>query len=99
MAASIVVIADEATCAGFRLAGADTRTPHEADLPAAFATALAQARLVVVTRRFAEALAPDALRDAMARVSPLVVVMPGIDEPEADVGLARRIRAVLGIES
>ncbi len=95
----IVVIGDELVCAGFRLAGLDTRTPAPEDLGAEFARALEGASMIVLTRRCADALAPHALRQAMARESPLVVVMPEIVEPQADGGFARRMRAVLGIEA
>jgi vacuolar-type H+-ATPase subunit F/Vma7 len=95
--AGIVVIGGELDCAGFRLAGVDTRCPAESELAAEFARALADASLVVLTRRCADGLAPGLLRRALAREAPLVVVMPDIAAPQADTGLVRRIRGVLGI--
>jgi vacuolar-type H+-ATPase subunit F/Vma7 len=97
--AAIVVIGDEPTCAGFRLAGVDAHAPAPAELAAAFERALAGARLVVLTRDCAAALAPETLRAAMAREAPLVVVMPALADPRPDAGFATRIRAVLGIET
>ncbi|HLS54543.1 MAG TPA: V-type ATP synthase subunit F [Zeimonas sp.] len=97
--AAIVVIGDEPTCAGFRLAGVDARSPADAELPAEFERALADARLVVLTPDRAAALAPESLRVAMARETPLVVVMPALADPRPDGGFATRMRAVLGIEA
>lgn len=97
--AAIVVLGDEPTCAGFRLAGVDARSPADAELPAEFERALAEARLVVLTPDRAAALAPETLRAAMAREAPLVVVMPALADPHPDAGFAARVRAVLGIEA
>lgn len=96
--AAIVVIGDELVCAGVGLTGVDTRSPAPADLGAEFHHALEHASLIILSRRCADALAPQVLRQALARESPLVVVMPEITEPQADPGFARRMRAVLGIE-
>ena len=96
--AAIIVIGDELVCAGFALTGVDTRSPAPADLGAEFHHALEHASLIILSRRCADALAPQVLRQALARESPLVVVMPEITEPQADPGFARRMRAVLGIE-
>lgn len=97
--AAIVVIGDEPSCAGFRLAGIEARSPAPAELEAEFARALASAAMVVLSRDCAAALPPRALRVAIARETPLVVVMPDIADPRPDVGLVRRMRAVLGIEA
>ena len=97
--AAIIVIGDELVCAGFALAGVDARHPEPADLAADFAQALKHAALVVLSRRCADALAPQALHSAMLRESPLVVVMPEITEAQVDARFARRMRAVLGIET
>ena len=97
--AAIVVIGDESSCAGFRLAGVDTRSPARSEIAAEFATALASAALVVLTRDCAAALAPGTLRAALARETPLVVVMPELAQPRPDAGFTQRMRAVLGIET
>ena len=93
----ITMIGDEMSCAGFRLAGVNTRSPALADVAAEFARALEAAPLVILSRRCAAALAPQTLRQAMERESPLVVVLPDIADPRPDEGLAGRMRAVLGI--
>jgi vacuolar-type H+-ATPase subunit F/Vma7 len=96
---AVVVLGDEASCAGFRLAGVAAHCPATADPSADFTRALASSQLVVLTRGVAAALPSGALQRAMARELPLVVVLPDIDAPLADTGLAQRIRAVLGIET
>ncbi len=95
----IVVIGDEATCCGFRLAGVSTHTPARGTTEAAFAQAVEHAQLVVLTQGSAMKIEPDRLRRALARERPLVVVIPAITDLDAGPDLARRMRAVLGIES
>jgi vacuolar-type H+-ATPase subunit F/Vma7 len=58
-----------------------------------------QARLVVLTRHCAAQLAPATLHAALAREQPLLVVMPDITEPDRPSGVARRMRAILGIDT
>ena len=93
----VVVLGDEATCAGFALAGVETLSPSPAEAPAAFARALESASMVVVTLGLAAALSPGALRRAIAGERPIVVVMPDLVDPDADTGVAARVRTVLGI--
>ena len=93
----VVVLGDEAACAGFALAGVETLSPSPADAPAAFARALESASMVVVTLGLAATLSPGALRRAIAGERPIVVVMPDLVDPDADTGVASRVRAVLGI--
>jgi vacuolar-type H+-ATPase subunit F/Vma7 len=95
----IVVIGDELTCAGFRLAGVATRTPAAGEAGAVLAQALGEARLVVLTQALADGVEPGLLRQALAREQPLLVVMPGIAAPDSPSDLSRRTHAVLGIDS
>ncbi len=98
--AAIVVIGDELVCAGFALAGVDTRNPAPADLAAEFAQALDQAALIVLTRRCAEALAPQAAAACDACASRRWSwSCPTSPRPQVDARFARRMRAVLGIET
>lgn len=96
---AIVVIGDEASCAGFRLAGVAVRTPPPDDVARSVEEALGHARLVVLTREMAAVLPRARLRAVLAQIEPLVVVVPGIASSARDDGFARRIRAVLGIEA
>lgn len=93
----LIVLGDEATCAGFALAGVDARAPAPAEVPGVFAQALESAAMVVITRRCAAALAPRDLQRAVAGERPIVIVMPDLVEPDADPGIAARMRAALGI--
>ncbi len=93
----LVVLGDEATCAGFALAGVEALSPSPSDAPAAFARALASASMVVVTQSLATSLAPGVLRRAIGGERPIVVVMPDLADPDADAGVAARAGAVLGL--
>ncbi len=93
----LVVLGDEATCAGFALAGVEALSPSPSDAPGAFARALASASMVVVTQSLATSLAPGVLRRAIGGERPIVVVMPDLADPDADAGVAARVRAVLGL--
>jgi vacuolar-type H+-ATPase subunit F/Vma7 len=95
----IVVIGDELTCAGFRLSGVATRTPAAGEAGAVLARALGEARLVVLTQALADGVEPGLLHQALAREQPLLVVMPGIAEPDALSDLSHRTRVLLGIDS
>jgi vacuolar-type H+-ATPase subunit F/Vma7 len=98
--ATIVVIGDALNCVGFRLAGVETRSPAPDELAGEFTRALAAASLIVLGRRTAKALAPRVLQQALAGESPLVVVLPDIAAPAEGAGaVARRVRAILGIEA
>ncbi len=55
--------------------------------------------MIVLARQIADALAPEVLRAAMMRETPLVVVLPALALPQPDRDFARRMRAVLGIEA
>ena len=93
----LVVLGDEATCAGLALAGVAALSPSPAEAPVAFARALESASMVIVTQGVAASLAPGVLRRAIAGERPIVVVMPDLLDPDADTGVAARVRAVLGI--
>jgi vacuolar-type H+-ATPase subunit F/Vma7 len=97
--ANIVVIGDETVCAGFRLAGVDTRSPADDEVQAVLGQVSDGAQLVVLSRHCAAQLAPDLLHAAQARERPLLVVMPDIADPDAPSAVARRLRAILGIEA
>jgi vacuolar-type H+-ATPase subunit F/Vma7 len=95
----IVFIGDALTGAGFRLAGIEAHAPPAAQVPAVFERALGAARVIVLTRWAARALAPATLRKALAGETPLVVVVNDIREPDREPEVPRAIRAVLGIDT
>lgn len=99
---SIVVIGGEAECAGFRLAGVevvDVEAAPPGEVATAFAAALERAALVVLTRAVAATLPLGVLQRAQVQGRVPVAVMPELTAPAADIGIARRMRAALGIEA
>jgi len=94
----IVVIADELTCTGFRLAGVDTASPAPEDAAEAFASAREEADIVVLTAEYAKHLPDATLEKALAAHHPTVTVIPDIRERERPENLPAKIRATLGIE-
>lgn len=94
----VVLLGDELHAAAFRLAGVDARHPAPDALGEAFAQAQRSASLILLTRRCADALPPQALGPALRREAPLVLVLPDLTAPAADEVMYRRMRAVLGIE-
>lgn len=95
----VVLIGDELAAAGFALAGAEAWPAAGPLAQARFDDALRRARLVVLTPAAAAALDAPALRAAVLRGAPPVVVMPDLVAPRADTAFAQRMRAALGIES
>ncbi len=96
--AGFVVIGDELTCAGFRLAGAETRTPAPEETRGAFAEALSGAAVVILTAEYARRLPNAELEAAMSAETPAVAVIPDLRERETPPGLVGIMRETLGIE-
>ncbi len=96
--AGIVVIGDEVTCTGFRLAGVDTSSPSPEDAAEAFASAREEAEVVVLTAEYARHLPEATLEKALTAKRPTVAVIPDIRERERPEDLPAKIRATLGIE-
>lgn len=97
---SIVFIGDELTATGFRLAGIETFVPGEHVMAAAI---LAQARktagLVIITAATARTIPADELDAALSAESPIVAVVPDVLLRTHPPDVAKRLRAMLGIES
>lgn len=96
--AGVVVIGDEVTCTGFRLAGVETASPAPKDAAEAFASAREEADIVVVTAEYARHLPEATLEKALAARHPTITVIPDIRERERPENLPAKIRATLGIE-
>jgi vacuolar-type H+-ATPase subunit F/Vma7 len=99
MMAAPVYLGDEVSAAGWRLAGAHTLTPEAAGAAQALARALEQAPLVLVSTAVAAQLAPGVLASALARLSPLVMLVPDLDGQFPLPDLAAQLRAQLGLEA
>jgi vacuolar-type H+-ATPase subunit F/Vma7 len=98
--ARIYYIGDEATAAGYRLAGAETRVPATGETPAVFHRALADgADLVLLSAERAGELEPDELEAALLAGQPLIAIVPDVLARHAAPDLPRRVRCALGIES
>jgi vacuolar-type H+-ATPase subunit F/Vma7 len=99
--ARTVYIGDEATAAGFRLAGVQAWVPDPADALATLRRASADgAELILLSAPFAALLPVDELVAALERETPpLVAVVPDVFGCGTPPDLAHEVRGALGIES
>jgi len=91
-------IGDEASAAGFRLAGVQVRIPAAGEEAAAFAAAQAEAGLVLVSAAVAAELRGSVLDAAHAALAPLTLVVPDLKGEAAVPDLAAKLRRELGLE-
>jgi vacuolar-type H+-ATPase subunit F/Vma7 len=97
--ARVYYIGDEATAAGYRLAGAEVRVPAAAEVADAFRHAReSEADLILLSVRLAEALPPETLDAALLGDHPLVAVVADAHGRHAPPDVAREVRLALGIE-
>ncbi len=93
-------VGDEATAAGFRLAGADTRVPPDEEAAEVVRRAVAGDHdLVLVSAGLVPLLPPGELAAAVLGDRPLVVVVPDVHGRHAAPDVARDVRFALGIEA
>jgi len=92
-------IGDEATAAGYRLAGAETRVPPEADAADVFRRAMeAETDLILLSAEIAAMLPRDELAAAVLGDHPLVAIVPDVYGRHPAPDVARDVRLALGIE-
>ena len=97
--ARIYYIGDEATAAGYRLAGAEVRVPSAAEAPEVFRRVLAEdTDLVLLSAEFAAVLPTAELEAAVLGDRPLVAIVPDAHGRHAPPDVAREVRLALGIE-
>ena len=97
--ARIYYIGDEATAAGYRLAGAEVRVPAAAEVADAFRHACeSDAELVLLSAGLAAALPQEELDAALLGERPLIAVVPDAHGRHAAPDVAREVRLALGIE-
>jgi vacuolar-type H+-ATPase subunit F/Vma7 len=96
--AAPVYVGDEASAAGFRLAGLTVRVPQRGDETATLASARTEAPLVLVAASVAARVAEGDLRAALAALTPLVLIVPDLDRATPVPDLAARLRRQLGLE-
>ncbi len=95
----IYYIGDEATAAGYRLAGALTRVPDRTEGAETFRRALADgSSLVLLSAALADAVDREELSEALLGEQPLVAVVPDIYGRHPSPDIAREVRLALGIE-
>lgn len=97
--AAPVFLGDEVSAAGWRLAGAEVRTPAPGEEAAALAWACARTPLVLVSAAVAQGVGVAAMQRAGAALSPLVLVVPGLHGDAAPPDLAARLRGQLGLQA
>lgn len=94
-----VFLGDEVSAAGWRLAGADARSPAPGSECAALGMALAQSPLVVLSPEFAARLPEDTLRTALRSLAPLTVIVPDLRSMTPFPDITVRLKRQLGIEA
>jgi vacuolar-type H+-ATPase subunit F/Vma7 len=88
-----VFIGDEVSACGYRLAGLQVRVPDRDELDAVLAAACEDAPLVLISAGVARWLPDAQLEHLLARVEPLLVVVPdvrGLGGPDEAVSRMRR---------
>ena len=96
--AAVLYLGDEATAAGFRLAGVAPCVAPDDDVPGAFNRACRDASLVIVSASVAASLPDAVLARVRAASSHFVVVIPDLNGDTAVPDIAARIWTELGLE-
>jgi vacuolar-type H+-ATPase subunit F/Vma7 len=95
----VYYIGDEATAAGYRLAGAETRVPSTADAAETFHRAVSDgASMILLSAEFAGALDPEELATALLAEQPLVAIVSDVYARHPTPDIAHEVRLALGIE-
>jgi vacuolar-type H+-ATPase subunit F/Vma7 len=93
----VIFLGDEASAAGYRLAGVDARVVAAGCEAAELANARAAAPLVLVAASVAARTPEPLVRAACAAVAPLVAIVPDVGGDGALPDLATRLRRQLGL--
>lgn len=93
----LVYIGDEASAAGYRLAGVRVYVPAARELRDTLAAALADASLVMLSAALAGRLPPSELDDLLAGIRPPVLVVSDISGGTPQPDLVTRLRRELGM--
>ena len=97
--ARIYYIGDEATAAGYRLAGAEVRVPSPAEAAETFHRVHhPETDLILLSAEVAALLPREELAAAVLGERPLVAVVPDAYGRNAPPDVARQVRLALGIE-
>jgi vacuolar-type H+-ATPase subunit F/Vma7 len=93
-----VVIADELTALGFRLAGARVYAPQAHAVQPLFADVCSEAEVVLMTAEKAACIPAAQLSAALLAARPLLVVIPDARNPAGGDDLAHELLSALGVE-
>jgi len=97
--AQVVYIGGEATAAGFRLAGVDTRVASAGDAAATLRQAFSEhPDCVLFDGTLVDYVPVAELEHALVALSPLFTVIPDVRGRGAPPNLARTVRNALGID-
>ena len=95
----VYYIGDEATAAGYRLAGAETRVPSAKDAAETFHRAVSDgASMILLSAEFAGSLDAEELTAALLGEQPLVAIVSDVYARHPTPDIAREVRLALGIE-
>jgi vacuolar-type H+-ATPase subunit F/Vma7 len=93
----VIVIGDEASALGFRLAGVEMHVPAAADVSEELRAARAQADLVLITAPLAGRLSVAELDAALHALEPLVLVIPDLRHLAEPPDVAAEVSRALGV--
>lgn len=97
--ARVWYIGDEATAAGYRLAGAETRVPAEGETAEVYRRAVADgADLILLSAEHAADLEAAELDAALVGLRPITAIVPDAFGHRGPPDVAREVRIALGIE-
>jgi vacuolar-type H+-ATPase subunit F/Vma7 len=92
-----IVIADEISAAGFRIAGARTLVPTPGALGAAFESACTECELLLMSATLARELPRERLAAALVSARPLLLVFPDAFGGSEPPDLMRELERALGV--
>jgi len=94
-----VYLGDEVSAAGYRLAGALTRSPAAGEETVALGWARSCSPLVLISAAVAAGIGEAVLREALSALAPLVLIVPDLQGEAPLPDLAARLRGQLGLEA
>jgi vacuolar-type H+-ATPase subunit F/Vma7 len=93
----VVVIADELTAVGWRLAGAQVSVASSADVDARFQQASQRAEVVIITAQLAARVSALRLQAALLAFPPLTLVIADLQHAQEPPDLQAQARRALGV--
>jgi vacuolar-type H+-ATPase subunit F/Vma7 len=97
MSDTAIYIGDEASAAGYRLAGLATIVAEAGSEARAFAQAVNEAALVLVSSAVAARIDVARINLAASAMTPLVAIVPALDSEAAFPDIGAQLRAEIGL--